>query len=360
MTVGQNFILAPFEPIKRVYIAMGIMACGTLIPPLMIFTLNSLWLGWVPLTYGMIGIALGVFEGTFLSVITPLGPLTKSWAIMGFPASFFIVNVFLGSLKAAFDVPVALSFWYVTIVVAIGIPTFMHIAPHETKHDGKSYKQAGLRTSIADWRSWLVKMLPFAFVNIFSHFTMESVLPAVFNTYNAHQVSLLGPTNTTLLMKTSWFLVVFCVTMGVGDMISRRIGYCCDLKQTIHNYFALAFALSCSIVGLWLTTRGIACLVWFSAFLAFFGNGFNYAVTSKYIDKFVPRKHNLAAYSVWMFVGYCGAIAGAVLVTVVRGWICEGHVYEYQCRTDHSHAATTANLAHKVFANITHNTSIGA
>merc|ERR1719373_518441 len=122
-------------------------------------------------------------------------------------------------------------------------------------------------------------------------------------------------------------------------MISRRIGYCINLKRTADNYLALLFALSCSITGLLLTLKGIASLVWFSAFLAFFGNGFNYAVTSKYIDKCIPLKHNLAAYSVWMFVGYCGAIAGAVLVSMVRGWICGGHVYEYQCKSHHSHAS---------------------
>merc|ERR1719277_1872309 len=134
-------------------------------------------------------------------------------------------------------------------------------------------------------------------------------------------------------------------------MISRRVGYCFDLKTTKANYVALIFALACSLLGLYLTAQGIAILVWFSAFLAFFGNGFNYAVTSKYNDKFIPRKHNLAAYSVWMFVGYCGAIAGAVLVTMVRGWICGGHVYEYQCKAHHASSEAAANMTAKVLSN---------
>jgi len=331
MTLGQNVLLGFLTSAQRVYVAMCLMFFGVLIPPLMIFTFGSLWLGWVPLAYGSIGLALGVFECTFLSVISPLGPLTKSWAIMGFPAAFFIVNVFFQSLRALFNVPVVISFWYVALCLPVGILCFKRIAPKDNKVDGKSYRQANLSSSLREWNSWLPKLLPFALVNIACHFVMESVLPAVFNTYNAKQVSLLGPENTTHLMKTEWFLVIFSFVMGIGDIISRRLGYCFDLKTTSANYLALAFAFCCTILGLILTIQGIAALTWFSAFLAFFGNGFNYAVTSKYIDKFVPRKHNLAAYSVWMCVGYCGAIAGAVLVSVVKSWICGGKQYEYQC-----------------------------
>merc|ERR1719382_375079 len=101
--------------------------------------------------------------------------------------------------------------------------------------------------------------------------------------------------------------------------------------STSGYYMGLGFALVCSCLGLYLTVQGIALLAIFSAFLAFFGSGFNYAITAKYIDKHVPRKHNLAAYSVWMFVGYLGAIAGSVLVSMVRGWICKGQTFEFQC-----------------------------
>lgn len=350
LTLGQNVLLAWLPAIKRVYLAIVIMLIGVLIPPLMIFTFGSTWLGWVPIAYGCIGIALGIFECTFLSVISPLGPLTKSWAIMGFPAAFFIVNVFWQALRALIDFPVAVCFWYVALCMPVGLIAFRRIAPRDTKSDGKSYKQAALRTSLTDWRSWLVKMMPFCLVNIAAHFVMESILPAIFNTYNAKQVSLLGPMETSVLMKKEWFLVMLAFLLGISDMISRRIGYCFDLKTTSANYLGLAFALSCSILGLYLTTLGIAWLTWLSSSLGFFGNGFNYAITSKYIDRFVPRKHNLAAYSVWMFVGYCGAISGAVLVSTVKFWICGDNEYEFQCHAGLAHSPTKLIIANLTLA----------
>mmetsp|Transcript_10018 Transcript_10018/g.22059 ORF Transcript_10018/g.22059 Transcript_10018/m.22059 type:complete len:436 (-) Transcript_10018:235-1542(-) len=333
MTVGQNVLLAWLPTLHRVYLAMFVMFVGTIIPPLFIFTFESNWLGWVPIAFGCIGLGLGVFECTFLSVISPLGPLTKSWAIMGFPAAFFIVNVIWQSIRAVWDIPTVLPFWYVAACLPIGILCFRRIAPSSHKVDGKSYKQAALRSSLYEWKSWLVKMIPFIITNVAAHFTMESVLPAVFNTFNTESVSLFGP-HDNHLMKTRWFLVVYCFSNAAGDMISRRLGYCFQLNTTTANYQALAFALVCILSGLYLTTLGIAAVCWIAAFLAFFGNGFLYAVTSKYIDKFVPRKHNLAAYSVWMFLGYMGAIAGAVLVSMVQHWICHDGPQAYQCHEE--------------------------
>jgi hypothetical protein len=277
-----------------------------------------------------------MFEGSYLSVISPLGPMTKSWAIMGFPAAFGLINV-VGRLSMVYlNVPVELLFWCIVVGIPIAMLVFDHIAPEETTADGKSYKQAGVRASLRDWRSWFIKMIPFLMVNVVSHFVMESVLPAIFNTYNAKKVSIYGPHDVDTLMDKNMFLVILAIFNMAGDMTSRRVGYCFELKRYRTNFAALLFSLSCCFMGLYLVTLGVAWLSWISVFLAFWGNGFNYAVTAKYIDKFVPRKHNLAAYSLWMFVGYSGAIAGAVLVNTVKAQICHGESYAYQC-TYHQH-----------------------
>lgn len=146
-------------------------------------------------------------------------------------------------------------FWYIVLCQPLAIVLFRHLAPHDTKVDGKSYAQSSMAGSLRDWRSWLVKMIPFLLVNVMSHFVMESVLPAVFNTYNAHQVALKGPTDTSVLMKKTWFLVVLSICMAIGDMSSRRIGYMFEITTTKSNYLALLFALVCSSSGLYLTTK---------------------------------------------------------------------------------------------------------
>jgi len=340
MTLGQNVLLGCISPVKRVYIAMNVMAFGTFIPPAMIYGLGNNWIGWVPLSYLSIGFALGVFECTYLSVLVPLGPRTKSVAIMGFPAAFAIVNIVGQSLMQLFHLPVSYIFWYIFFCQPVAIFMFRKMALVEDKGDSgtRTIKQAGILQSLRDWKEWVPRMIPFCLVNIVNHFVMESILPAIFNTYNGCVVSVWGPEDKSLLMSTVWFIVILSLVMAIGDMSSRRIGFIFAFDTYKTNFMGLAFALSCSILGLLLTSRGVASLTWFAAFLAFFGSGFNYAVTAKYIDKFVPSRHNLAGYSLWMFVGYCGAISGAVLVSLVREWICDAHakeLYKYQCLAHH-------------------------
>lgn len=338
MTMGQNVLLSFMAPVSRVYLAMGVMLFGTLIPPVVVYGLGNTWIGWVPFSYLSIGLSLGVFEATYLSVLAPFGPRTKSLAIMGFPAAFAIVNIIGQSLMALFDMNVLWIFWYIAIGQIVAIFLFKKFAPSSRAGKSRGHKQASFLSSLADWKEWIPGILPFCCVNIVSHFVMESVLPAVFNTYNGCKVSLWGPENKSLLMNPTWFFVVMSITMAIGDMSSRKIGYLFKFDTFSQNMAGIGFALCLSSTGLYLTIKGIASLTWLAVFLAFFGSGFNYAVTAKYIDKFVPRKHNLAGYSLWMFVGYCGAISGAVLVTMVRGWICGSHeasLYVYQCLTQH-------------------------
>lgn len=47
MTLGQNVLLSCFPTVHRVYIAMVVMFCGTMIPPLFVFTFGSHWIGCV-------------------------------------------------------------------------------------------------------------------------------------------------------------------------------------------------------------------------------------------------------------------------------------------------------------------------
>merc|ERR1719343_929629 len=98
-------------------------------------------------------------------------------------------------------------------------------------------------------------------------------------------------------MNKARFFSVFFVFVGFGDMLSRRFTYCFGLESYRANMVMLLAGLACCLVGMYLTTLGIGVVAWISVFLSFWGQGMNYAVGSKYIDRFVPRRHNLAAYS---------------------------------------------------------------
>jgi len=344
MTLGQNVVLAHLSPLTRVYLAMAGIMVGAAIPPLFVFGLGSHWMGWVFLSFGLIGLSLGVFECTFLNVITPLGPKTKCWAITGFPAAFAIINV-IGLSIVSFGMPVAYLFWYIVACIPLGAAIFAKVVVPRVGDSARSsqkvstasdamQKTAAVWDSVKDWSTWLPMMIPFMLVNVVGHFVMEGALPANFNTFNAHEVPLFGREDEHLINQKRFF-VVFFICVGLGDIGSRQAGYWLSLSTYKANMTALLVGLACSILGMYLTTLGIGVVAWLSAFLAFAGQGFNYAVASKFIDRFVPRQHNLAAYSFWMFLGSAGAIAGSTMVDIIRYWICHGESYEHECMRHH-------------------------
>ena len=70
-----------------------------------VYLMGSTWLGWVYISYALGGVAIGSFESNLLSVITPLGPQTKVWAIIGLPLGFTCVSVGGFILMASLKVP---------------------------------------------------------------------------------------------------------------------------------------------------------------------------------------------------------------------------------------------------------------
>eukprot|EP00931_Biecheleriopsis_adriatica_P019615 TRINITY_DN13327_c0_g1_i1.p1 TRINITY_DN13327_c0_g1~~TRINITY_DN13327_c0_g1_i1.p1 ORF type:complete len:479 (+),score=99.24 TRINITY_DN13327_c0_g1_i1:195-1439(+) len=346
MTLAQNFILAPLLPVQRVYLALALMMLGTLVPPVFVYAAGSTWLGWVFFTFGFIGFSLGIFEANFLTVITPLGPLTKSWAIMGYPAAFAGINV-IGMSLVSLGMPVQVLFWYIALCVplAAGLFYFMGQAAAGKNEAGTEIQQSSdqdsgdqqstVWKSLLEWRVWFIRLLPFVIVNFVSHFVMEGALPASFNTYNAKLAPLFGRSDSTYLMNKDCYFVIFFVFVGLGDIVSRRVGYMVTTRTFTSNMLALLFGLLCCVLGLCLMLLGIGVVSWVAALLAFFGNGWNYAVSAKFIDRFIPREHHLVGYSFWMFVGAAGAIAGSTMVDVIREWICHGESYAHECLSHH-------------------------
>ena len=91
--LGHNVVFACLSPWARVIVAMCFMFVGVLIPPVLVFSIGWHWVGTVFIAYMLSGLGLGIFEVTFLSVITPLGKATKSWAIIGCPSGFATINI---------------------------------------------------------------------------------------------------------------------------------------------------------------------------------------------------------------------------------------------------------------------------
>jgi len=323
--LGHNVVLGFASPWLRVLISMAFMMVGVLIPPFVVFSLGSDWVGTVFIAYLLSGIGLGVFEVTFLSVITPLGKATKSWTIVGAPAGFATINIF-GLMLTSFGVPVVCLYWYIVACLPIGILIFYLQAPRGQAE----LKVVNFTSSLWSWKSWMPKMIPFFMAQFVSHFAMEN-WPAIFYMFRADMIPLLNPKGEDHLVKWGQFFAVTYVFIFLGDAISRRVAFRLSAPTTSRIYIYLGAAVILIIAGLALEGTAIALLIPIAIFLVLWGNGTIYGLTVKYIDMDISPAHNLASYSFWCFTGDLGAILGGILVENTHNLFCIGHHGPYEC-----------------------------
>mmetsp|Transcript_116044 Transcript_116044/g.333267 ORF Transcript_116044/g.333267 Transcript_116044/m.333267 type:complete len:443 (+) Transcript_116044:64-1392(+) len=338
--LGHEVLLGWLSPISRVYVAMGFVLVGTLIPPFFVFDLHDRWIGFVFVSYGLAGIGLGVFECTFLAVITPMGKLTKAWAIMGAPLGFGIVNI-LGLVCTTFGMPVSLLYWYIVCLIPAGMFVFWRCSVGLQAGDmtaasiapghGSGVPQKNLAASLLECGRWLPLVLPHLIAKMLVNFVMENATPVNYYVYNADQVPLLGPDSDAVLWRHDIFFAVLGVCVLLGDMVSRRVPASLTLAGPSSYIAILAAAVLCSVLGFYLESLAVAVLALVGIFLAFWGNGLVYGASAKFFDMSVPKEYNLVAYSMWCFLGDVGGIAGGVTVDIVRNSICGGKQYAFQC-----------------------------
>jgi len=325
--LAHNILCKCWSPLNRVFISMWFVVFGTMVPPIFILWLKSDWLGWVFISYFGIGVGIGVFEATFLAVITPLGKNTKSFSILGIPTGFLTIGV-PGFLLLQAGMPTQVIYWYVVACTLASMVIVYRYAPRAEQ--GDSSAKPSLIKSLQDWRIWLPLLVPHLVGKMFVNFGMENLFPVIGFTYNRPQVPLAGP-QSDILMGKDVFQAVQNVLVACGDTFSRRIPYCLQTKRYSATVLIILVAMVCEVTGFFMTKAAVAWLAWISISLAFFGNGLVYAAGSKHIDQLIPKEHHLAAYSLWCFMGDISSVVGAKSQDLVRGWICGGIVSDYEC-----------------------------
>lgn len=323
--LGHNVFFACLSPRTRVMIAMVFMFVGVLIPSLLVFTLKWHWVYSVFVAYMLSGLGLGIFEVTFLSVITPLGRPTKSWAIVGAPAGFATINI-LGLTLNSFRMPVVYIYWYIVACLPFGFYIFWQFAPR----DKTELRTANFGASLRQACSWMPKMIPFFVAQFLSHFAMEN-WPAIFYMFHPPKVPLFDPKSDQHLMDWGQFFAITYIFIFLGDSISRRIAIYISTPSVKKRLLFLSGAMLCIIAGLYLESLAIAILIPIAIFLIFWGNGTIYGLTAHHVDKHVPAEHNLASYSCWCFIGDLGAILGGILVENTHDLFCQGHKGPFEC-----------------------------
>jgi len=185
--VAHSLLFSCMRPVARVYASMIFMFLGIMIPTVFVFMLNIKWVDTVLIAYSLTGFGFGVFEVTFLNVVTPLGKATKGWAILGFPLGFAAINI-VCPLCGYFGIPTKFLFCCILAYIPVGfyflttLPLKDQLFQKEDKtidveKDGDGHgkgAQQSLWQSLMNGKSWLPAMVPQLLGRFFVEYVMQN------------------------------------------------------------------------------------------------------------------------------------------------------------------------------------------
>eukprot|EP00929_Paragymnodinium_shiwhaense_P091021 TRINITY_DN5107_c0_g1_i1.p1 TRINITY_DN5107_c0_g1~~TRINITY_DN5107_c0_g1_i1.p1 ORF type:complete len:472 (-),score=106.52 TRINITY_DN5107_c0_g1_i1:305-1660(-) len=349
--VGHEVLLAPFTTRQRVLISMVVTGIAVAVVPLFVYIGGSTWIGWAFVHFTLLGLGVGVFEVTYLSVISPLGKLTKAWAIMGIPIGLALVDI-VGQLicskaivgQEGHDNNPQIIYWYIVLC----LPPTMYIFASKAPSESASVHQSSIVDACRHIKKWGGKMAPFFVAKLIGNFVMENT-PGWFYVYNGPKVPLINPEDTEPTMDSDMFFCVIYVLVMLGDALSRRVLYCLPLDTKTAYLITIGVAILTSCVGFWMESLLHAWATMIAAFLAFWGNGMTYAVATKFIDASLDQEYSRAVYGIWTMVGDVGSIIGAGAVDVVNEFFCS-ESYTYVCVGYNNITEVAAELANATAA----------
>lgn len=330
MRILQISLLVFLQPNGIVYLAYAIMFVALLIPIIFVWGEDMKDLSVVYLQYTLGGIAIGLFEGTFLSVISVLGKKTKTFAIMGAPLGFAVHNILLGSvLPAGYEV---LYYVYSAACIPVAVAIFYFYAPLADANSQGKGCQIFLK-SLQQPQQWLLAMLPWFLAKFAGNFVMEDAFPLLYLTFNTPHVPLFAPSSTSPTIPFKYYTAFYYfVLMALGDTISRRVPEVLNLSTGKAWGFWIVTSILLCIAGEVLNFLLIPIITGFAAFIAYFGNGLVYGLSAQYIDAYIAAEHRYTAYNLWCFAGDLAGYAGQGALSVkIAESACEGRHYTYIC-----------------------------
>lgn len=330
MRILQISLLVFLQPNGIVYLAYAIMFVALLIPIIFVWGEDMKDLSVVYLQYTLGGIAIGLFEGTFLSVISVLGKKTKTFAIMGAPLGFAVHNILLGSvLPAGYEV---LYYVYSAACIPVAVAIFYFYSPLADANSQGKGCQIFLK-SLQQPQQWLLAMLPWFLAKFAGNFVMEDAFPLLYLTFNTPHVPLFAPSSTSPTIPFKYYTAFYYfVLMALGDTISRRVPEVLNLSTGKAWGFWIVTSILLCIAGEALNFLLIPIITGFAAFIAYFGNGLVYGLSAQYIDAYIAAEHRYTAYNLWCFAGDLAGYAGQGALSVkIAESACEGRHYTYIC-----------------------------
>eukprot|EP00913_Durusdinium_trenchii_P001105 g1013.t1 len=301
-TASQIAFLAFMEPTGIVYMAYVVMFLALWVPVVFVWGAGVTELWVVYLQYILGGVAIGLFEGTFLSVISSLGRNTKTFAIMGAPLGFFVNNTILALLTQV-GVPDIFYYFYDAMCLPFAMYIFHVYRPREAKGAGKGKGCSVFMSSISHAMDWLPHMILWFVAKFIGNF---DGFPLLYNTFNTEKVPIFGgPESTTHLVPfTLYTALMWFPAMAAGDTVSRRVPQFLDITVNWKCYVYLLIAITMCVVGEAMDFLLLALVTVLAVFISNFGNGFIYGLSAKFIDWKIAEEHRYTVYNLFGLVEF--------------------------------------------------------
>lgn len=341
MRIAQIVFLIFVQANGIVYLSYVLMFCAVCVPMVFVwgFGVTGLWA--IYLKYILGGIAVGLFEGTFLSVISSLGKDVKTFVIMGAPLGFAMHNIVLGTFSQL-GMPVLFYYVYTALCLPMGAMFFYLKAPvQDPKASGKGC--SAFMNSARQVHIWAPRMFPLFVAKFIGNFVLEDGFPLLFNTFNTNYVPIFGgPESVTNLIPFAYYTAwIWFPCMAVGDTVSRRVPNFLTIGSKESMALYLGGAIILCVAGEAMTFLLVPIVTALAALISNFGNGFIYGLSAKFIDSYIPEEHRYTAYNFWCLCGDLGGYAGQSRLSVeLARKACAGRNYAYVCH--HNLAMTSA------------------
>jgi hypothetical protein len=175
------------------------------------------------------------------------------------------------------------------------------------------------------WREWLPKVRTWPLAMAADMLCLSIFAPGVLLfIYDQPQIALIGPplARGTIFVPKHLFFAVYNAHMVVGGIAGRYIGY--HVRRTIHPAWFVPLLLAgaalnvLTMPGYLFGSVGAPLLAPCAAILIYLGDGLIYSTICRSIDESVPKIYNLAAVSVWLFIGDLGSVIGSNLIPYIR------------------------------------------
>jgi len=323
----HNIFFGCVSPRKRVYMALIFMATAMTLIILVFFLGESTQIPFVYLIYLLGGIGVGTFESNLLTCITPLGPNSKIWAILGMPFGFNFVSI-VGYFLMSWGLTPPFIYCFVAVCCVLSIWIFRTAIPKTKLADLHSWED--FKRDLRYWKVWVKKVLPFALALLLAQFCMA--FSTAINYYildDEDYVPLTGPQSSELFDHDMFFaLISFCTFFG--DTISRYVVY---KLPPGGSHFRILGWLGLGFFGILLILLPrVPWMVLPAMFMIFWTNGAVYAESNRFIDRVVDHEYNLSSLSLWLFIGDLGSVTGANTWELARSYVCRGVVSKHMCK----------------------------